>query len=144
VDWLWLATEGGGVHCFNLRDEDTELTIYSTAQGLSNDVVRDIHKDRKGNFWASTEDGLNLIQPETGKITVYTTKDGLSNNFLKAIYEDAEGSLWIGSRSGLNRLKDGNFPIFPLKTACLTVLYTGFSKMTWATFGLPPIEGFFV
>src|ERR1043166_8035521 len=38
--------------------------VYTTAQGLSNNTIRDIHEDRGGNIWVGTDFGLNRIHPD--------------------------------------------------------------------------------
>ena len=38
-------------------------TLFTTANGLSNNTIRDIHEDRRGDIWIATDSGLNRIRP---------------------------------------------------------------------------------
>jgi PAS domain S-box-containing protein len=107
---LWIGTNGGGL----IRLKDGKFTVYTTTEGLSNDVVRAIYEDRKGNLWIGTNDGLSCLKD--GNFTLYATKDGLSHKLVLSIYEDSKNNLWIGTGGGgLNRLSDGNFITFTTK-----------------------------
>jgi len=78
---LWIGT-GSGLN----RLRDGKFTVYTTKEGLSNDMVWSIYEDREGSLWIGTwRGGLNRLK--NGKFT---------------------GSLWIGTDGGgLNRLRDG-------------------------------------
>lgn len=101
---LWIATAGGVVRLRNNR-----LETFTSANGLSSNLVLSIFEDREGSIWVGTEaGGLNLLKSK--KFTTYTTKDGLPNDLVKAIYQDAQGGIWIGSNGGgLTVFKNGKF-----------------------------------
>jgi ligand-binding sensor domain-containing protein/signal transduction histidine kinase len=102
---LWIGTYGGGL----VRFENGKYTKFTTGNGLSNNFVFSLLKDKKGNLWIGTNGGgVNLYRD--GSFTAYTTKDGLSSDFIFCIYEDSDGILWIGTNGGgLNRyaVQDG-------------------------------------
>jgi signal transduction histidine kinase/ActR/RegA family two-component response regulator len=110
-----------------LEPKDGKFTVFTTKQGLSNNIVWSIYEDREGNLWIGTEGGgLNCLdhpdlKEEKYTFTAYTTKQGLSNDNIRSICEDRKGNLWIGTDRGLNRLnvKDGKykFTIYTNKTA---------------------------
>jgi len=107
---IWIGIKGSGLY----RWRDETLTHYTTAQGLSNNFVRAIIDDRRGNLWIGTDRGLNLFK--NGKFQVYTTNDGLSSNEVRYLFEDKAGALWIGTRAGgLNRFQDEKFTIYTTK-----------------------------
>jgi len=110
---LWVGTDGGGLNrltpqAFQKKDGRFTFTTYTTEDGLSDNRIRPIYEDQKGNLWIGTVTGeLNLFKD--GKFTVYTIREGFSND-IRYIYEDQEGILWIGTGGGgLSRLKDGKF-----------------------------------
>ena len=90
------------------RFKDGRFTVYTTADGLVNDFVANVHKATDGSIWIATDGGLSRFKD--GRFTNYTVKDGLSHDALRALYTDTDGSLWIGTnRGGLNRFADGRF-----------------------------------
>ena len=101
---LWLGSNGSGVY-HGVRDGEGRYTFkgYSTREGLSNDRVRGLAEDASGHIWISTEHGLNVLDPESGRITPYFREDGLAgtqfhwNNACKG----TDGLLYFGQTEGL-------------------------------------------
>jgi len=91
---LWRGTRTAGVEHFSR----TNLTRYSTKEGLSCDNVYCFAQDGAGAIWAGTEEGLNRIQQ--GRITRFTTTNGLGHNFISALCVDSRGTLWVGTLGG--------------------------------------------
>jgi ligand-binding sensor domain-containing protein len=75
---------------------------------LAGNEVESIFEDRAGDFWVSTDSGLNRMDRKTGTFTHYVHRpgdplsfDGLANG---RIAEDHDGFLWIPTQSGIDRL----------------------------------------
>src|SRR5215831_12289874 len=80
------------------------LSNISEQNGLSDDHVQCVIKDRQGFVWIGTSDGLNLMDGSTIRVFKHIDADTnslLSNNIL-ALAEDSHGNIWIGSDNGLN------------------------------------------
>ena len=79
---------------------------YSVAEGLSQNSVHAIYKDRDGLMWIGTQDGLNSFDGKDFRVYRHDENDStsISDQFVLSIKEDRDGFLWIGTRSGLNRL----------------------------------------
>ncbi len=77
----------------------------TTANGLSQSSVIEIHQDKLGQMWFGTRDGLNKYNGTDFKIYRNQTKDSLSisNNDILSIEEDTDGNMWIGTYNGLNK-----------------------------------------
>ncbi|MCG8580467.1 MAG: ATP-binding protein [Bacteroidales bacterium] len=82
-----------------------EYTSYSFSidQGLSQNSVSCVLKDKRGFIWFGTEDGLNRY--DGIDVTVFTTdngvKAGILNNTINCIFEDSENDLiYIGTNGG--------------------------------------------
>jgi ligand-binding sensor domain-containing protein len=77
--------------------------FFSVENGLSSSMVTDIHQDRSGFLWISTEDGLNRF--DGIKFTIYrqdkTNNTGVSSNFIQVLFEDKSGRMYTGSIHGL-------------------------------------------
>lgn len=89
------------------------LNIYD---GLSQNNVRCILKDRMGYMWFSTDDGLNRYDGYNFTVYRHIPNDShsLPANNITTLFEDREGNLWVGTGNGLcvyNRAA-GNFNTF--------------------------------
>jgi signal transduction histidine kinase/ligand-binding sensor domain-containing protein/DNA-binding response OmpR family regulator len=84
--------------------------------GLSQNHVGSILKDRQGFMWFGTDEGLNKY--DGYKFQVYKHERNnprtLTDNYIKRIFEDSHGDLWVGTINGLNKFnkKDGSFTRF--------------------------------
>jgi ligand-binding sensor domain-containing protein len=95
---------GGVLH----RDRSGQWQVFSVADGLINDVIRDLLLDRQGNLWVghgewSTGEGGGATRfAADGTWTRFTDADGLIGA-VKAIEEDRDGNIWFGTRRGVSR-----------------------------------------
>ncbi|WP_020529431.1 two-component regulator propeller domain-containing protein [Flexithrix dorotheae] len=101
---LWLSTNGKGIFSYNL--ETKTFKNYNSENGLSDNYVRTLTLDKKGNLWIPTGKGLDCLLPE-GEIKSYSEKDGLNDNSVAKVFEDSQGVIWIGTSKGLARLYKG-------------------------------------
>ncbi|NGP87954.1 two-component regulator propeller domain-containing protein [Fodinibius halophilus] len=71
---------------------------------ISSNNVTAIYEDSRGNLWVGTEDGLNIMNRQTGQFKRYfhdpDNKNSISANHITTIYEDSKGRLWIGTDGG--------------------------------------------
>ena len=83
----------------------TKFTYINTDNGLSQNSVYSILKDKEGYMWFATGDGLNKYDGK--KFTIFQKDDhdpsSISGNSINVIYEDKRGNLWIGTNGGLSR-----------------------------------------
>ncbi|MCP4398595.1 MAG: hypothetical protein GY801_15025 [bacterium] len=68
----------------------------------------EMSRDRAGNLWIGTEDGVfSRLDPQTETFVHYRHKPddpySVSRGRMEVIHEDRAGILWIGSQDGLNR-----------------------------------------
>ena len=100
---LWLGTVNRGIHVFDIEEEKIVMKIDVT-DGLSNNLVVGILEDDDGAIWASTYNGLNLIQSSGESITIFKEEDGLTHNEFNrySYFKTADGSLFFGTLEGLN------------------------------------------
>ncbi|MFH1001465.1 MAG: two-component regulator propeller domain-containing protein, partial [Bacteroidota bacterium] len=123
-DQIWIGTYGKGVN-FVIKHPDGSIkykNIHSGNSNLSNDYVRNIYCDSKGNLWFGTVFGLNFLSNEKIKNHDFTfdvflndpeNNQSISYNDIVNIFEDSRHNLWISTYgNGLNKLienKDGNY-----------------------------------
>ena len=82
----------------------SRFLLYDIKDGLSQNSVHAIFRDRDGLVWIGTQDGLNSFDGKN--FTVYRHSDddstSISDQFVLNIQEDRSGTIWIGTRNGLN------------------------------------------
>lgn len=104
---LWLGTLGGGLQRFDPTSES--FTIFAqegSAQqdgALSSGQVNAVCVDQSGAVWAGTQNGLNRLDPATGRFEVFYQRDGLPDSSINSILQDNQGNLWISTGNGLSR-----------------------------------------
>ncbi len=69
----------------------------SEANGLSDNNVQCILKDKEGRLWIGTADGLNLLDGSVIRKFFQQPGSNLPSNNIKALAEDAAGNTWIGA-----------------------------------------------
>ena len=97
-----------------------ELVLHKIDEqnGLSDNDVQCIYKDKNNFVWIGTASGLNLM--DGSDITVFKHEAGnpnsLNNNNITAISGDSKGLLWIGTGDGVNSfdLTTRKFAWYPL------------------------------
>ncbi len=111
---MWVGSNEGAI-VFEpdelMRDNTQYLNFRSDTknpQSLSNDEVKVIFEDSKGNIWlGTTGGGLNLLIRENplrdSWFKHYTSKNGLSNEIIQAITEDNEGYIWVSTENDISR-----------------------------------------
>lgn len=104
---LWVGTPAG------LAGWDGHTwKSFTTAEGLSTNVVRALADDAAGNLWVGTQGG-GLNRWRDGKFTVFRkSADGLPGNNVSSLLVDGDGTLWVGTSSGLARFKGGRWSRF--------------------------------
>ena len=103
---LWLGSNGNGVYHGIRTDDGIAFKGYSTRDGLSNDRVRGLAEDASGHIWISTEHGLNVLDPASGRVTPYFQEDGLASNQFhwNNACRGTDGLLYFGQVEGLSAI----------------------------------------
>jgi signal transduction histidine kinase/ligand-binding sensor domain-containing protein len=102
---LLIAAHGKGVDRFNKKNgKFYHYTVLS--HKLSNEWVFDVLEDSKGNIWAATAWGLNVLKNGATNFRFYhhvqNDSTSLSDNQVLCLFEDSKGKILIGTTNGLN------------------------------------------
>ena len=110
---IWVGTSGGGLIKFN--PDSGHYKIYTTNDGLPNNVIYSILEDQDGNLWLSTNLGLSKFYVSSERFVNYDVKDGIqSNEFnLGACYKDQNGEMYFGGMNGYNVFNPVNIKYNP-------------------------------
>jgi signal transduction histidine kinase/ligand-binding sensor domain-containing protein/CheY-like chemotaxis protein len=102
---LWLGTNLLGL--ISLDPVTGQWKNYSFKKddpgSLSNSRVNATYVDRSGLIWAGTQNGLNQLDPKTGRIKAYFERDGLAGNVVGCILDDRQGNMWMSTNNGISR-----------------------------------------
>ena len=102
---LWVGTPGAGVYCV----ANERAIHFSTANGLSDDMVLSVAIDDKSAVWVGTLSGeLNRIA--AGVVTNFGSGIGLPAQPITAILPSQHGLVWLGyGDGGVVRGESGEF-----------------------------------
>ena len=93
-DNLWLATDGEGI----FRHTPTAFDHYTTADGLSHDLVWDVAAAPDGPLWAATRSGLSRFD---GTAFTPVTDPDAPQQEVPSLHYAEDGTLWMGTRTEL-------------------------------------------
>jgi signal transduction histidine kinase/ligand-binding sensor domain-containing protein/AraC-like DNA-binding protein len=110
-DRIYIATGTSGIHAYSMKSETAERYTYSASENhsLSNNSVRCLLPDSRGNLWAGTMNGLNVMEKGSNHFKRFNAHaDGsaftINNNEIFSLHEDRHGYIWAGTGGGgLNR-----------------------------------------
>lgn len=108
-DVLYLGTVSGLVRlAFSNQRQSFTTTVISKEEGLLNDMIHGILKDKNGFFWLSTNKGLVKYNPANGSMHSYYYSNGIEvGEFSDDAYYTCPytGDLFFGGINGLLRLE---------------------------------------
>jgi signal transduction histidine kinase/ligand-binding sensor domain-containing protein len=102
---LWAGTQKGLANF-----DGTNWKLFTTRDGLSENMVRAIAEDSRGNLWVGTKNGgLNFFS--AGKFTSYRAGENeLPGDDISCLYADKDDVLWVGTDGhGLARFQGGKW-----------------------------------
>ncbi|RCW39301.1 hybrid sensor histidine kinase/response regulator transcription factor [Marinilabilia salmonicolor] len=111
-DRIWVGTWDGlctiNIHTFQIE----------TINIGKNKTIRTLFRDKQGNIWIGTANGLLKHNPNNNIFNWFdSSNSGLSHNTIRSFHEADNGDLWIGTYDGLNRFRDGEITTFDVKGA---------------------------
>jgi ligand-binding sensor domain-containing protein/anti-sigma regulatory factor (Ser/Thr protein kinase) len=97
---LWIGSLKGGSLDIAVLDQSGEAVFVRDARDLAvprtlgNGAIRAIHRDRNGNMWIGTENGLNKVSPAKRLSHL------LSGEQVTGVCVSARGEIWVGTSDG--------------------------------------------
>lgn len=111
---LWIGRQKGGLTHLSYKDGAYRADTYTEAQGLAQNSVYAINRNRDGSVWAGTLSG-GVSQFSGGKFINYTFRNGLVSNTIDAILESRDGTMWFATPNGLSALSNGRWQTFMVR-----------------------------
>jgi ligand-binding sensor domain-containing protein/signal transduction histidine kinase/DNA-binding response OmpR family regulator len=95
-NWLWVATTSGLYH-FNIKTHQVE-GYFEGPNSISQNIVRCLAFDKKGQLWIGTYAGIDIYNPQTKTFRHFKKiYNGTAEDEIQTLFADAEGRMWIGS-----------------------------------------------
>jgi ligand-binding sensor domain-containing protein len=121
---LWVGTANG----LNLVN-GSQVTVYTTNEGLPANRVLGVFEDSRGRLWLGTSGGgLVQVLEENGKLTFrsFSEKDGLADDVVLCVAEDKAGNIWTANFGGVSFIDGASGKIRKLTRAdglCSNTVY---------------------
>lgn len=101
---IWVGTFKKGL--YRLGADRNQIQQYKVEPGKSNNIssnqITAVYEDRTGNIWIGTANGIDRLDPETGKFSHFSSHDGLVGDSVVGILEDDGGRLWLSTNRGIS------------------------------------------
>lgn len=93
-DGLWIASYGLGLGFYS---KNGEFKLYTTENGLNDNFIYSLYKDKKNTLWAGTDAGMLHFEVKKGEpvFSSISMKDGLPDNIVRYITGDDKGNLLV-------------------------------------------------
>ena len=120
-DNLWCGAYYG---LLRINKNTGEQYLFTTADGLPDNMITGIEEDRDGALWISTGKGLCRYHPETKGLMVFTAEDGIqSNEFRRGChFKGKNDKMYFGGINGMTTF----FPAdVPQESILLDLVFTG-------------------
>jgi uncharacterized repeat protein (TIGR01451 family) len=96
---MWIGTAYGGIYQCNLKGEI--LKYYNIENGLVDNYISCILRDKVGNIWFGSMNGL--YKYDHTFLQKFSTLNGMPNNNVLCMTQDKLGNLWIGTDNGVSK-----------------------------------------
>lgn len=123
-DNLWIiGTFGGGLNLYDPTTGDLTFLRFDSNKptSLSDDQVRSMMLDSKGNIWVGTQKGLSYLSAVEIESRTYQFKrffydqNGESGEDIRVMFESSDSRIWVGSNeSGLHVWNGKSFDFIDL------------------------------
>lgn len=98
---LWVGRQHGGLTSLKRRGDSFVAQTYTQADGLAQNSIYSVHRNRDGTVWAGSVSG-GISRLSKGLFTTYSTDTGLTSNSVSSIVEGHDGRMWFTRPGGVD------------------------------------------
>jgi ligand-binding sensor domain-containing protein/signal transduction histidine kinase len=104
---IWIATLSNGVYKYT----NTGFKQYTTANGLSGNIITGITKDKQNRIWVTSSTGINIFNRKQNQFYTLSTNDGIlaADYFLGGLSKNDKGQILAASSLGLVVIDADNY-----------------------------------
>lgn len=97
---IWAGTTDG---LYRFTKKTSELSKFTTSEGLPNNVICGLCEDAERNIWISTYKGISKYDAKNNSFVNYYSGDGLQGNEFThgAFFKDNTGKIYFGGVNGI-------------------------------------------
>jgi signal transduction histidine kinase/streptogramin lyase len=113
-DSLWIGSYGAGLGLMVESGSGTRFEHWPVTRGMPDGLqdpdVRSMARDRLGNLWLGTTNGLFRMHVQNGAASferfTHDLEDStsLGGDYINTVYADDAGDVWVGTLMGLDRI----------------------------------------
>src|SRR6202167_338447 len=103
-----VGRQRGGLTVLTGKGDSFTARTYTQADGLAQNSVYSVHRDRDGTIWAGTV-SAGVSRLNGGKFTNYSDSSGLPSNAVNSIVEGFDGTTWLATPGGLASFANGHW-----------------------------------
>jgi signal transduction histidine kinase/streptogramin lyase len=105
---VWIGRQRGGLTHLTISGNLFMARTYIKADGLSQNSVYSVHRNRDGTVWAGTV-SAGVSRLRDGVFTNYSVANGMASNSINSIVEGSDGTMWFGTQSGITSYVNGHW-----------------------------------
>jgi ligand-binding sensor domain-containing protein/signal transduction histidine kinase len=111
---IWVGRQRGGLTVLSGEGDKFTAHTYTQADGLVQNSVYSVNRDRGGRIWAGTISG-GVSRLNDGRFTNYSTANGLVSDSVNAIVEGFDGTTWFATSGGLAAFSNGRWTSYTIR-----------------------------
>jgi ligand-binding sensor domain-containing protein len=131
MKWTWLFVVN--FYCTVAAAQQYHFKLFNTQNGLSNNNVTCLAKDKKGFLWVGTNNGLNRFDGSAFDNFFYNPNDSttIQNNQIQDILVTKNNDLWVSTINGISLFDEisQSFKNYSPDTSVLSKIGYGFPKL---------------
>jgi ligand-binding sensor domain-containing protein len=96
---IWFNTKDAGVYCYNGK----QFKNYNLSSGISTLKISALKTDAKGNIIIINEQGIDILNPETGSVSYLDNTQGIAaiNTAIQASTTDSAKNILLSTAAGI-------------------------------------------
>ncbi|WP_289055307.1 ligand-binding sensor domain-containing protein [Carboxylicivirga marina] len=107
---LWIGTAYGLAKFDREKGTFKRYAFVHKNESTTNEMIWDIHLDRKNRLWVTSQYGINIYKPDTDEFVYLIGEDfessGLANASVHSVYEDSSNNVWLATDVGIYQLDE--------------------------------------
>jgi signal transduction histidine kinase/ligand-binding sensor domain-containing protein len=105
---VWVGRQHSGLTVLTREADSFVARTYTQADGLAQNSVYSVHRNRDGTVWAGTV-SAGACRLSNGIFTNYSRANGMESNAVFSILEGYNGTMWFATPSGVESFDNGHW-----------------------------------